>query len=133
MFSFSPEITAQPWLRPHTHTHTHTTLENRLMSTEIKANAVIPVKQVQKQRRELLPTTIRVNSKPRFTDFLYTWLGRFPKPTNVSRFFCCCGTLKKKKKELTSRHTKKHNLSHPSEVNLTCFSAYYVKKKHSTF
>ncbi len=37
-----------------------------------------------------LPTTIRVNSKPRFTDFLYTWLGRLAKPTYPSRFFCCC-------------------------------------------
>lgn len=83
----------------HTHSYTHTqtkTLEKRLMSTVIKANEVIPVKRVQKQRFELLPTTMRVNSNPRFTDFLYTWLGRFPKPTNVSRFFCCCRRLKKR-------------------------------------
>jgi len=27
------------------------------------------------------PTTMSVNSKPFFTAFLYTWLGRFTKPT----------------------------------------------------
>lgn len=36
-----------------------------------------------------LPTTISVNSKPLFTDFRYTWLGRLAKPTYPSRFLCC--------------------------------------------
>lgn len=40
--------------------------------------------------RSYSPTTMRVNSKPLFTDFLYTWLGRFANPTYPSRFFCCC-------------------------------------------
>lgn len=31
-----------------------------------------------------------VNSKPLFTDFLYTWLGRLAKPTYPSTFFGCC-------------------------------------------
>lgn len=42
-----------------------------------------------------LPTTIRVNSKPLLTDFLYTWFGRLAKPTYPSRFFCCCKTEKR--------------------------------------
>lgn len=44
-----------------------------------------------------LPTTIRVNSNPLLTDFLYTWLGRLAKPTYPSRFFCCCLQNKQKK------------------------------------
>ena len=45
-----------------------------------------------------LPTTIKVNSKPFFTDFLWTWLGRLAKPTypgtsgltNCNRKGKCC-------------------------------------------
>lgn len=35
----------------------------------------------------LSPTTISVNSKPFFTDFRWTWFGKFAKPTypGVSR------------------------------------------------
>jgi len=40
-----------------------------------------------KQTLSHLPTTISVKSKPRLTLFLYTWLGRFAKPTYPSSSF----------------------------------------------
>jgi len=36
-----------------------------------------------------LPTTMRENWKPLFTDFLNTWLGRLAKPTKVADAFSC--------------------------------------------
>lgn len=47
--------------------------------TGIRGNTILHKDVIGKEA--YLPTTIRVNSKPFFTDFRWTWLGRFANPT----------------------------------------------------
>lgn len=101
------------WTYSHMHTHWRA-----LNANCNKYNDMIHRKQGQTQQHVFLPTTIRVNSKPLLTDFLYTWLGRLAKPTYPSRFFCCCKTVKEK-------HTSKPWSNLIVYAHFSCYTALF--------
>ena len=69
-----------------------------LLTLNITKDHVLILIPEEAYKKAHLPTTIKVNSKPFLTDFLWTWFGRLAKPTypgtsgltNCNRKGKCC-------------------------------------------